>query len=354
MLSPPPDAPGPLPRHTPLLVDGLRELGCEVRSEPWGSGAAGGSWRDRLLERPRDAWRARRMLGERPFDVLVVKTSHDGRALLRDLALLACVRRRVRTLVVQFHGGNSERLARRGNVLFKAASALLFRSADGILVLSQEEASLGRSFFPRGSFHVVLNPFLPPQDEPAATVATPEEPVVLFASRVLAPKGIFDTIDAVAELGERRPCRLVVAGDGSDLPAAIRRAAARGLDGKATFLGRRSTAELARLYAEATVFVLPTYWAEGFPTAITEAMNAGLPVITTRSRGMADHLEDGRNALFVPPRDPSALAAALERLFDDEQLRRSMAAANREKVEDFHPRNAARRYLEALREVAAR
>jgi glycosyltransferase involved in cell wall biosynthesis len=81
-------------------------------------------------------------------------------------------------------------------------------------------------------------------------------------------------------------------------------------------------------------------------------MSAGLPIITTKTRGIADHLDEGTNAIFVPPRDSAALSRALERILDDALLRKRMAEANRKKVDEFAPSRVAAHYLDTLREIA--
>jgi glycosyltransferase involved in cell wall biosynthesis len=93
--------------------------------------------------------------------------------------------------------------------------------------------------------------------------------------------------------------------------------------------------------------VLPTY-AEGFPTVITEAMSAGLPIITTGIRGAADRLEDGTNALFVRPRDSVGLFKAMERLLQDGALRSMMSEANIERVRVFSPDVVGQEYVSTL------
>jgi glycosyltransferase involved in cell wall biosynthesis len=118
-----------------------------------------------------------------------------------------------------------------------------------------------------------------------------------------------------------------------------------GLEAQVTLSGYLGAEALARAYARADVFVLPTYWIEGFPTSITEALQAGLPVVTTPIRGTADHLEEGVHALFVPPRDVAALARTLERILEDDALRERMGRNCRAKLEDFSPRTVAREYL---------
>ena len=82
-------------------------------------------------------------------------------------------------------------------------------------------------------------------------------------------------------------------------------------------------------------------------------MNAGLPIVATATRGIADHLVEGSNALFISPRDPAALARALERLLSEPALRAQMGNANREAVKAFAPDLVAAGYLSALDAVRA-
>jgi len=71
---------------------------------------------------------------------------------------------------------------------------------------------------------------------------------------------------------------------------------------------------------------------EGIPVALMEAMASGLPVVASRLSGIPELVESGREGLLVPPADPEALAAALERLAGDPGLRRRMGSAGRQKV----------------------
>jgi glycosyltransferase involved in cell wall biosynthesis len=112
--------------------------------------------------------------------------------------------------------------------------------------------------------------------------------------------------------------------------------------------GHLSGSELSHEYRVATIFVLPS-WSEGFPTVLAEAMDAGLPIVTTRIHGAADHLIAGENALFVERRDVNGLASALIMLLEDRDLRARMASANRERIRIFEPRVVAAEYLHVLR-----
>jgi len=353
MLSPRSNVQGPIPRITTLLLEPLRAAGCEVTVEPWGRHSDTESLADKVMGRVRDIIRVRSRVSAAHFDVMVVKTSHEWMSLLRDVPLLVATRRRVPVIVAEFHGGNSDRLSAPGNHAFKWVTRMLFRLIDGAFVLSCEEARSASAFYPPGKFRVIVNPFESSEhDRDAPRVdRLPAVPTLLFAGRLLPEKGVLDTVDAFAALQARRPCHLVIAGTGPAAEDVAARVAALGLSGSVTLAGLLPHDEIVARYRAADIFVLPTYWGEGFPTVLAEAMSAGLPIVTTRLRGIADHLEEDVNALFVPPRAPSALADAVGRLLEDDGLRRRMSAANRAKVRDFEPVKAAEIYLRALAEV---
>jgi glycosyltransferase involved in cell wall biosynthesis len=69
---------------------------------------------------------------------------------------------------------------------------------------------------------------------------------------------------------------------------------------------------------------------ESFPLALLEAMHAGTPIVATSVGGVPEMLEHGRTGLVVPPEHPDALAAALERLLGDPELRRRLGVHARE------------------------
>jgi glycosyltransferase involved in cell wall biosynthesis len=354
MLVPFPGVRGPIAKHTPLLVDALRALGCEVATEPWGRHRDDESLPSKLTGRAGDIARVRRRLANERFDVLVVKTSHEWPSLMRDIPLLAATRHVVPSIVLQFHGGRSDRLVAPGNHGFKLASRALFRLSDGVLVLSSEEQMESRKFWPRGRFHVVANPFdLSAWDNYETKILGEEEgeATLLFVGRLMEQKGIFDALSALSRLRDGTRCRLLVAGTGPDQQRIAERAGELGITDDLVLAGHLTGDELARAYRAADIFVFPTYWFEGFPTVLSEAMAAGLPIVTTRTRGIADHLEDGVNALFVPPREPAAIAETIERLLGDVELRRRMSLANRGKVREFAPEPVAAHYLKTLETI---
>jgi glycosyltransferase involved in cell wall biosynthesis len=352
MLVAHPSIQGPLPKHTPHLIAGLEALGCQVESRPWSRHHERERLPEKLVGRTRDLLEVRRTLRQRTFDVMVVKTSHDRATLTRDIALLFATRGRCRRAVLQFHGSQSSRLLQPGSRLFKFASALMLRLADAALVLSTEELGEWQRFSSRGKFYVVKNPLLGASDARPQVKPERAEPTILFVGRLIPEKGVFDLIDAVAAVFARMPCRLMVVGDGPYATQLAEHAQTLGLEGRSSFRGYLNGEALSAAYREADVLALPTYWDEGFPTVLGEAMAAGLPIVTTRSRGAADYLREREHALFVPAQDPPALAAALLELLGDSALRSRMGRANRQRVKIFSTDVVAREYLSVLQEVA--
>jgi glycosyltransferase involved in cell wall biosynthesis len=347
-----------MPKHTPVLVEAIRAQGPRVSVLPWGRRSDDESIFDKVIGRLVDMFRIWRELQVRPYDTLIVKTAHDMGTLSRDIPLLLLTRPAVKNVILQFHGSYPNQLVGRGRRAFKLLSRILLSLAHGALVLSSEEQRQWQRFRPTGRFLVVENPFLPsayaaPAGRDPLEGLSRGTPVILFAGRLHEAKGVFDLLAAFGELAQRRPCQLVLAGDGPAADALRFESERLGLHDRVSMLGYLTGAALNSVYASSTMLVLPSY-SEGFPTVVTEAMHFGLPIVTTAIRGMADRLADGVNALFVAPGDRRALAAAIERLLADEDLRARMGEANRAKVQDFEPEAVARRYLQAVEVVVRR
>ncbi|TAH50544.1 MAG: glycosyltransferase [Betaproteobacteria bacterium] len=95
--------------------------------------------------------------------------------------------------------------------------------------------------------------------------------------------------------------------------------ATAGLSDRIRLLGERDAKGLRQAYAESDLFVLPSRY-EGYGMVITEAIAAGLPILTTTGGALADTLPAGAG-IGVPPGDVDALAEALGRLLQDGELR---------------------------------
>ena len=166
---------------------------------------------------------------------------------------------------------------------------------------------------------------IPPQQERAA-------PARVFVSvGSFAPcKAMPDLVAAFIRVADGRPhVRLVLVGDGPDRRRCADLVARAGLDHQVTFAGYRTDVGSVLLSADA--FVLPSL-NDNQPLALLEAMAAGLPCVATAVGGIPEVL-DGVG-LLVPPGDHWALATAMGRLLDDDELAARLGSQARRRVHD--------------------
>ena len=171
----------------------------------------------------------------------------------------------------------------------------------------------------------------------------------MTVGRLQAPKDPITLVRALAELG--------ATGRGGDRrrrprPAAVESEVRRlGLESVVRLAGERD--DVGELLAGADLFVLSSR-SEGLPLSILEAMAAGLPVVASSVGGVPELVVEGETGLLVPPGDPHALAAAMERLLDDPALRRRLGAAGRTRVSEHFDLAVARRaHLDLYRALLA-
>jgi len=143
---------------------------------------------------------------------------------------------------------------------------------------------------------------------------------ILCVARLVEKKGIRYLIEAMHHLRKKHPdIRLTIVGTGPEGKNLKKLAdSLRGKD-RIRFLGNIPDNELISLYEKSSIFVLPCIVAEdgdrdGIPVALMEAMSMELPVISTPISGIPELIEDGENGLLVEPKNPVALAEAIEQL----------------------------------------
>jgi glycosyltransferase involved in cell wall biosynthesis len=164
-----------------------------------------------------------------------------------------------------------------------------------------------------------------------ARLDVPEDAeLIVNVGRYVEQKGQRHLVDAFARVLRTRPrAWLVLVGYGP-LESALREQAERlGVASRTTFALRRPDAlEIVR---SADVFAFPSLW-EGLGVAVVEAMALGLPVVTSDRAPLTDFVSDGDTGMLAPPRDPAALADALERLLADRARATALGTAARELV----------------------
>lgn len=155
----------------------------------------------------------------------------------------------------------------------------------------------------------------------------PEDALVVGCVAVMrAEKGHADLVDAFLHVATRFPsAHLLLVGDGMPVLSQLHaQVATLGLAPRVHFMGRRD--DIGNVLAACDVFALATH-REALGTVFIEAAAMGLPVVGTAVGGVPETMVEGVTGLLVPPRNPAALAQALETLLADSALRRRMGEA---------------------------
>ena len=164
---------------------------------------------------------------------------------------------------------------------------------------------------------------------------TDDAPVVLFCGKLIGKKQPLALVDAYERVRRRRPCWLLLVGDGSlrpEIEALVRRREIPGV----RLAGFLNQSELPAAYTAADMLVLPSALHETWGLVVNEAMNFGLPLVVSDKVGCGpDLVRPGWNGFVVAHRDVEALAHAIETLADQPEMRAEFGRRSRSLVDDY-------------------
>jgi glycogen(starch) synthase len=216
------------------------------------------------------------------------------------------------------------------------AQDLAIAASDRLIALTGSESDLLKRYYPtmRGKVRVVGNGIDDSEGARAAAFSPrpPGSPLVLYSGRLVERKGIRELLDAIPDVLDAVPdaCFVLAGGppplSGDEVATQWLTARHATYRDRIHFTGWLSPEDVYRWYSLADVLVVPSRY-EPFGMVVLEGMLHGLPVIAADVGGPADILEHGRTGLLFPPRNVTALAAALRRLVENGEERRQMGYA---------------------------
>lgn len=218
------------------------------------------------------------------------------------------------------------------------AEKILLRRAMRILTVSQSSEQQIKALLR----HEVAIDRIPPGFERlniAMKANQPAEAVsLLFVGHITRAKGVLDLLHAAAKLPMDIPWHMHIAGASGAEPdtakALERLRQSQHLAEHITLHGRVSDRALQQLYATADVLVLPSYW-EGYGIVFLEAMQYGLPIVSTTAGAIPEVVADGHTGLLVEAGDVQALSHALGQLIGSASLRQSYGQQGLERVQQM-------------------
>lgn len=299
-----------------------------------------------------------RKLRTEDYDLVHLNPSLLSRAIVRDGIFLLIAKAMGKKVIVFMHGWDKrfERVLRQN---FLSLFRMTYLKADAFIVLSSEFrdklVDMGYRNLAFTETTVVDEAIFTRTDEEIVRSRKPlhnGEFKILFLSRIEREKGIYEAIDAFAIMRSTYPrAKLTVAGDGGELLNVRAYVRNRGIEG-VEFTGYIRGEAKNIVFAGADVFLLPTYYGEGMPIAVLEAMAYGLPVITRPVGGIKDFFEDGKMGFVTQSKSPEDYARILCDLAFDNDLRSKIRAHNIAYAKDrFTASKVASRINEIYRKV---
>lgn len=263
------------------------------------------------------------------YDVVHVNPSLAGKAIVRDGLFVRAAKKQKKKVVVFVRGWDNAfevRLKKRWLGLFKT----YYFNADAFIVLAKEFENSLREMGYAGPIYMETTAVDDSVFEANGTVSgKPDRGFnILFLTRIVKAKGIYETLDAYASLSGKYPdITLTITGDGDELEAVRQHIQRRKLRG-VHLTGYLSGGAKLKAFRHADCYVFPTTHGEGMPNSVLEAMASGLPVITRPAGGLKDFFEHGKMGYLTESLDPRVYADLIETLILDPQLRRRMGGYN--------------------------
>ena len=164
----------------------------------------------------------------------------------------------------------------------------------------------------------------------------PKQFAFLCVSRLIRDKGIYEYLEACKKIKEKYPSvRCMLVGEFDSNPTALKPGDLKSFtdNGIIEYFGEQE--DVRPYLAQCSVFILPSYYREGTPKAVLEAMSTGRPVITTDSVGCRETVRDGENGFLVPVKDVDAICKCMEQFINNKHLTETMGAKGRQMAENI-------------------
>ena len=272
-----------------------------------------------------------KLINDKSIKIIHINTSYDLRSVMRDALFIVMSRMFRKKIVLQIH----QRIEPSHNKIIDFITKHIFSLCDKILVFSNESKKILGYLVPVEKIYLFPNPviakdFIIKDKSYKGRLSIPEEgKIVLYLSRLIKEKGAFDLIESIPEIIRKNEnVYFLFAGEGPDRKQMEDTCKMKGIEKYVRFTGHISYKDVIRAFSSADIFVLPTYFPEGMPMAILQAMAAGLPIISTPISSIPDIIKDGINGFLIEPNSPKQLAEKILFLLHNEETKKRIGEAN--------------------------
>lgn len=261
--------------------------------------------------------------------VIYFQISPTKSAFLRDSIYILLIKLFRKNIIFHLHGQGIKEEAQKSKlkkILYKFVfSESYIICLSDLLIKDIEDVFSGKIY--------ILNNAIKKIDSLDLVAHKSENVSLLFLSNLIIKKGIFDFIDALKILASKNIDFLArIVGSEKDISGneLIKVLQERQLGDKVQFVGPKYGHEKEEIYLNSDIFIFPTHY-DVWGLVILEAMQTGLPVISTAEGAIPEIVHDGVTGFLVEKQNPKALADKIEILIKDKELREKMGRAGRKK-----------------------
>lgn len=294
-------------------------------------------------------------LGKNDYALIHINPSFSNVALPRDLFFLLIAKFYNKKVIVFMHGWspNFEFLLDKNPVLFKTFS-FFSNFADSFIVLASSFKKKLREWGIDRDILVETTTF---DDDltrgfslqrKSEQVNKTQKFIILFLSRIDVKKGILEIIEAFTKLEKTDDnVKLVIAGDGPDFEL-VKNHILKLNTKRIKLIGFVTGEEKRAVFENSQLLCLPTYYGEGLPVSILEAMAFGLPVLTRPVGGIPDHFKEGIHGYYVPSLESTPFSAQLKGIISDRKTLSTIATSNYKFAHQHFPASVVSKRLDRI------
>jgi len=296
------------------------------------------------------------VLNKYPINIVHINTSFKPYAFWRDSLFLLLTRVKRKKVLLHIHGGAlSEFLEKYSSKYIKYLIKKILHLPQYIIVLSKEQKKPFEELKISKKIDIVpnmidLKKFYNTSNFKKEFGIPEDYRIILFVSaHFYREKGVWEIMHCIPYvLKENENILFILVGSGAEEQRMKQFCFEMKYGKYVRFTGNIKEDDVIKLFLCADIFIFPTYYSEGFPMVILEAMAAGLPIISTPVRAIPDIIENGVNGYIIPAKNPVILAEKINKLLKDRRLYEKMKNNNKQKVKEYYDINVVSQIFEKI------
>ena len=276
-----------------------------------------------------DYYNFQKKISQGNYHIVLINPSLGPLSIIRDSVLIGIAKYH-KLKILTFFRGWDQKCAKLIERHFSTVFRSIYNLSDGFIVLSEQFRQTLKKWEITSPIFLATTIvddkiFLEPHEKKE----NQKNLSILYLSRIEKSKGIYEAIDTFILLKTKHPhFKLIIAGDGHELLQVKEYVIRKGVHG-IQFTGFVEGDKKRQLFLNSHIFIFPTYYGEGMPNAILEAMAYGLPVITRPVGGIKDFFENGQMGFITESMEPIIFMHLLEKLALDKTLREKIGRYNK-------------------------